>query len=222
VVRVAGLGRPTGIAVGGGRVYVADSIGRRVAALDAASGEVLQWASLRATPWPIARDATTGRLFVGLVGAGAVVVLDEATLAPLNEVPLGGTGFPEELVVDAQAGRLYVVHALSARYGAVTAIDTRSLSVVATATGNDEIPLFGAEHLIVPPGGDLLLATAGGLAVLDRDSLALRGLAPQHGVAAWALDPGTDTLFALAEGGPVTEWNAEDLRRQAVGQGSEP
>jgi len=105
----------------------------------------------------------------------------------------------------------------------VTAIDTRSLSVVATATGNDEIPLFGAEHLIVPPGGDLLLATAGGLAVLDRDRLALRGLAAQQdGVAAWALDPGTDTLFALAEGGPVTEWNADDLRAQAVGQGSEP
>ncbi len=223
VAHAEDLGRPTGLAVGDGRIYVADSIGRRLAVLDATSGAVLRWAELRAAPCPVAWDAATGRLFVGLMGEGAILVLQEDSLEPLGEVRIGGTGFPQQLVVDAAAGRLYVVHALSAKYGAVTAIDTQSLTVAVTRTGNEETSLVGVRQILVPPEGDLLLAAGGVLSILDREDLAVRGedrSAPE--TDAWALDPSSGTMYAADGASQVTTWSADALVAGAVREGTGP
>ncbi len=209
--RAEGLGRPTGLALGDGVVYVADSARNRLAVLDAASGAPLRLEDLPAAPYALARDAASRRVFVGLVGEGSVLALREDTLEPVGEVVLGGLGLPTQLVVDPTAGRLYAVYALSPKFGALAAIDTQTMRLVVVRSGDYGEPLQGARQVLLPAAGeDLLLATSRGLVALGRGDLTLRGTARAAlGPASYALDARRGAIYAATGSGRLLAWRAE-------------
>ena len=202
-VQVGGLGRPTGVACGEGVVYVADSAGRRALAIDAATGALRAERALDAAPYALVHDPARRVAYVGLMGEGRVAALDGETLEPLGEVALGGMGFPQGLAVDPIAGRLYVAHALAPKYGALTAVDTATMTVVATLRGDHRAPLVGARQVWARPGGErLYLATSAGLATIEGRDLSLDAVEPAvGGPAAYALDLAEGVVYAAAAGG---------------------
>ncbi|GAF82144.1 unnamed protein product, partial [marine sediment metagenome] len=161
---VDGLGRPTNLVVGLGRIYVADSEGRRVVAIDGESLTIVAERVLPAAPHALALDAEARRLYVGEMGIGTILALDAGTLRPIDQVVLGGLGYPRDLALDGAAGRLYVAHALSPKYGAISAIDVADMSIIGTVWGNEERPLSGADVVAVDGRrGVVLLGQADGV-----------------------------------------------------------
>jgi len=206
VVRASGLGRPTGVALGEGAVYVADSAGWRVLSLDPEAGATRAERALEAAPCALAHDPVGGRVYAGLMGVGRVAVLRADTLEPVVEVPLGGLGYPQGLTVDPESGRLYVAHALAPKYGALTAIDLDSLAVVGTLTGDHRAPLQGARQVWVHSGGEeLVLATGDGLALVEGAGLSLRDVQrAAGGLTVAALDPLEGVAYTAGGGGLQT------------------
>lgn len=170
--RIDGLGRPTNLVVGLGRVYVADSAGHRVVAIDSENHSIIVERSLPAPPLALALDPRTRRLYVGQMGTGMILALDADTLGLEDQVALEGLGYPRDLALDATTGRLYVAHALSPKYGAISAIDPADMSVVATVWGDRDRPLSEADAVSVDGSrGVALLGYADGLVALDAASL---------------------------------------------------
>ena len=94
------------------------------------------------------------------------------TLALEGQVALEGLGYPRDLALDVATGRLYVAHALSPKYGAISAIHLADMSVVATVWGDQERPLSEADAVSVDgKRGVALLGYADGLVALDATSL---------------------------------------------------
>ena len=192
--RVDGLGRPADVAVGAGRVYVADTLGHRLVALDAMNHSIIATRRLPAAPYPIALDPRRHRVYVGQMGRGTILALNADTLDPVGEVALEGLGYPQGLALDALANRLYVAHALSPKYGAISAINTVDMTLSATLCGDRAQPLFGANDLSFDSGrGIIMLGIAEGVVILDAKGLAIQGYEEFHR-SPWA---GTMTVDAL-------------------------
>jgi DNA-binding beta-propeller fold protein YncE len=208
---VGDLGRPTNAVEGAGAIYVADSARHRIVMLDGATYAVLLERALAAAPYALAYDASTQRLYVGLMGSGQVQALDETTLEPVGSVSLGGLGLPQDMALDAAAGKLYVAHALSPKYGALSVVDTASMAVVATLWGSPQQPLTGADAVRVDSARHLVfLAQSAGCLVLDGDDLALRetlALSPRL-IDALAADALEGTLYLASDDGQVWTWRA--------------
>lgn len=210
VLRVAeGLGRPTNLAYGDGRVYVADSAGQRVIMLDGETCDIIAASTLSAAPYGLAYDSLARRLYVGQMGRANVLALEAETLALQDEVALNGLGFPLDLALDASASRLYVAYALSPKYGALSVIDTTDLSLVATVSGNRQQPLYGVDSVQVDSQrGAILVGQYAGLLVLDRDLTVREQLAVARSQApgSLVLDPMEGTLYIGGAQGQLWSW----------------
>lgn len=172
---LSGLGRPTGVAAVAGRVYLADSDGGRVIVLDRQKRDIIQVCALPAAPYALAYDPVRGRLYVGLMGHGALLALNAKTMDLIGEVRLGGLGYPLDLALDAQAGKLYVAHSLTPKYGALSVVDVESLSHAAILRGRFELPLREPNAVRLDRKRGLVwVGHAEGLAALDMHTLALR------------------------------------------------
>ena len=205
-----GLGRPTGLAAGLGRVFVADSSGERIVVLDPRSWGIMGVKTLPAAPYAMAADPPSERLYVGLMGRGSVLAIDTVRLDRVWEVSLGGLGFPQGLALDEKRGALYVAHALSPRYGALTAIDVVRGEILRTAWGNPDRPLFGSDAVSVDAGRGVVYL--GGHAVVtiwaagDLAVQATLGTEAARWPAAIVIDPVDNALYGAGEQGQLYRW----------------
>ncbi len=190
LVRTIAGGGPLTVDARAGRAFVLIDA-QRVRVLDAHSGAVLSTVQTPMTLMALAIDTLTGRVFVG--GNSGVVMLDAGSGRVLHAITLTGSLGPP--VVDERSGRVFVtawnkrrVYVLDARRGTVVRV---------TRVGaRPSIPVVDA------PDGRILVATAGGLTILDaRSGRVLRtlvGLMGQPTVAA-----GTGQVF-VTDPGPMT------------------
>jgi len=166
--RLEGLGRPTGLEHGTGRLYVADSGSHRVLAYDAARGAILAEHHTTLAPYALAHDSGRDVLYAGEMGSGRVLALDGATLELRDELQIPGLGYPTDLEMDVGGSRLYVAHNLTPKFGALSVIDTESWTLLDTLSGDYAQPLTGTAQVVaVEPEGALLLRWSGGLATVD-------------------------------------------------------
>ncbi|NLG27845.1 MAG: hypothetical protein GX557_08025, partial [Chloroflexi bacterium] len=208
---VGHLGRPTNAVEGDGWIYVADSGANRVLQLDAQTWAVRRAAQFEEAPYALAYDARTGRLYVGLMGSGQVLALAGDDLATLAGVRLRGLGLPQDLAVDTVAGRVYVAHALTPKYGALTVLDAATLAVVAERTGTADVSLLGSDAVRVDAARNALyLAQSAGCLVLDPDTLTFRETITLQDrlVSGLALDALDGTLFLGGAAGELWTWRA--------------
>ena len=210
------LGRPTGLVAGLGRLYVADSAGHRLIALSQGDCRIVSTRSMPAAPHALALDARTRRLYVGLMGVGRILALNADTLEPLGETQLAGLGYPQDMALDSAAERLFVAHALSPKYGALSVVDTRTMSVIDGVTGNPRQPLFGIESVCLDSArGVVHLGLYGGVSTLDAQSLRLRqmravGDGPVYSIAT---APVGSALFIRSRWSGLWRW--QDDRQEA-------
>lgn len=212
--RLEDLGRPVGLAIGGDRAYLADAVEKRLLALWLKDGTIDESRPLPAAPQALALDAPRGLLYAGLMGRGTILALDAATLAPLDEVSLTGLGFPQDLALDDVTQRLYVAHALSPKYGALTIIDTATMSIIENRYGDLAEPLYGSDALCLDADGKMLyLGLFGSVARLDAQHLAMHKLSLGERVAVHSLALSRDGALYIGSDGRLLRWQDGDTQR---------
>ncbi len=212
-----GFAQPGGLAVitagdGTRRVFAADTLAGTVRVLAADDLRTLREVAVGPGPYAVVAAPAAERVFVALTGADRVAMLDARTGALLGLTRLEGLGFPQGLALDEQAGRLYVVYALSPRYRQIAALDVGTGEVVAVIPPTLDRPLTGAEALAVDPTRRRLLVSAEeGIHVYDlaqgrwEPSLltARRGAAPVFGLA---VDASRHAVYVGSPVGRETPW----------------
>ena len=212
LARATGLGRPTRMVIGESRLYVSDSLQQRIMVLGP-SCDIIGQRTLPAAPYALALDSTKGRLYVGQMGNGTILALNTETLASEGTLALGGLGYPLDLALDSSGEILYVAHALSPKYGALSVITTRDMSMQKTLWGSPALDLTNADsvrwdsrHSVV------LLGVAEGIMALDGRSLEVVHLQPLRRAGwpgAMTLDPLVGTVFVAGEGGSLWSWQGD-------------
>jgi DNA-binding beta-propeller fold protein YncE len=208
----AELGHPTSLAWGDGRLYLTDLTGRRVVVV-VQDGGIIVVSYEAVTPHGLALDTARQRLYVGDVSAGAILALDAITLQPLGRVVLGGLGLPNSLALSADGERLYVSHALSPKYGALTSLDPLTMEHRTTLWGHPSLPLWGAGAVAIGSDGEVLLSTAHDVLRLDGASLARRGVlerALPTGGGSLAASAQGESVYGLSATGQLWRWQAPD------------
>jgi hypothetical protein len=178
----SGLGPISDLTIDGvgadARLYVGDVEGQRIVVLDAHSYGIINVSLLQAAPHPLRLDTAAGlgaRLYVGEAGTGRLLALDADTLNLLGHAQLGGLGYIHDMVLADD--RLFVAHALSPKYGGVSVIDTRTMTVLYTRWGQREVPLWPADALVLDAENELLFVrSAQGIVQLDTRDLSWRGI----------------------------------------------
>jgi DNA-binding beta-propeller fold protein YncE len=145
------------------------------------------------------------------MGTGQVLALNADTLETVGDVTLGGLGYPQDLALDATSNKLYVAHALSPKYGALSVIDTAGMTLLTTLWGNPEHPLGGSDAVRVDAAHQqVFLAQNAGCLVLDSGDLSVRDtveLAPEL-ISALAADSLEGTLYLATVDGQLWTWRA--------------
>lgn len=208
--RVTGLGRPSNMVLGLGKIYIADSAQNRLVVLDGADYAIMAVQELPAAPHALALDPFLRRLYVGQMGTGMILAVNAETLDPIGQVALGGLGYPQDLVLDGATGRLYVAHARSPKYGAIAIIDTQSMTLLATREGNPQWSLFGSDTVCLSAKrGLVFLGQADGFLALDSGNLAVQS---QISISrsAWpgtvAPDMAQGAIYIAGEKGQLFRW----------------
>ena len=182
--------------------------------LDSASYGILATCALPAAPHALALDPLRRRLYVGQMGSGKVLALDADHLDLLGEVALGGLGYPLDLALDGEAGRLYVIHALSPKYGAISLVDAAHMTLLSTLWGNQEQSLFGADTVrLDAKRGLVYLGQADGVLTLGASDLAVRDSLPISRLGlpgTLALDPLEGTAYMVGDGARLWSWQPAD------------
>ena len=150
-----------GIAVApdGGRLYAVDVLGKRLSALDLASGEAVKRVELAAEPYACLVSADGSTLYVSLWGAAKVLLFDADTLTPRGEVTVGE--HPNAMVLSPDGARLFVA---CANTNSVWALDLASRTAreqisIALTPGAPEGSTPNALD-VSPDGRTLLVANA--------------------------------------------------------------
>jgi len=210
--RAKELGRPTRLEMGGSRVYVSDSLQQRVVVLSK-SCDIIGQRTLPAAPYALALDMSGGRLYVGQMGSGKILALNTETLATESTLALGGLGYPLDLALDSSGEILYVAHALSPKYGALSVIKAEDMSLLGTLWGNSKLALTNADSVRWDPRHNVvLLGVAEGIMALDGRSLQLIYAQPLRRVG-WpgtmVVDPLGGTVFVTGDGDSVWGWQGD-------------
>ena len=164
-----GFAQAGGLAQIGDRIFAADTLAGAVRIL--AADDLATRAEIPVGPGPYAVAAlpAAGRLFVALTGgADAVAILDATSGALLGVTRLGGLGYPQGLVAEDAAGRVYALYALSPRYRQIAVLDGATGAVTAVIPAALDRPLTGAAALALDPVRQRLFVGAGeGIQVYD-------------------------------------------------------
>ncbi|MCX7706765.1 MAG: hypothetical protein N2204_01990, partial [Anaerolineae bacterium] len=142
------------------RVFAADTLAGTVRVLAADDLRTLNEVAVGPGPYAVVAAPAAGRVFVALTGSDSVAMLDARTGALLGLTHLDGLGFPQGLALDEEAGRLYVVYALSPRYRQIAILDAGTGQGLAVIPATLDRPLTGAEALVVDPARRRLLVSA--------------------------------------------------------------
>jgi len=208
LLRVEGFVRPSGLAVGLGRIFVADTGADCLVVLDEESCGIMQSLPVDRAPALVALDEVSGRVYVSSLGDGVVAAFDARTGQGISRVSLGGLGYPQGMDVDAASGRVFVAYSVAPREQAVQVLDGRNLELIS------RFPLNGVE------GGSgvyavafddrlrtLVLSSYGALLVMDGDMGEVLWQRPRVGAESpfgLALDVSSGEIFvADLDGGPV-------------------
>lgn len=191
------------------RLYVAHR--ERVDVIDTRSGKLL----LQLTPTPgvhgAAAAADVGRVFTSNGAEDAVGVFDAASGRPAGKVKAGRG--PDAIVYEPATHRVF---AFNGRSSDVTAIDARSLQVLAAS-----IPSPGRPEFAVADGHGHVyfnIEDKGELAVLDAATLRIErhySLAPCIGPSGLARDP-AGRLYSVCENGVMVV--SDPAQGKVVGQ----
>ena len=182
VGQATGLLHPSGIAIYGQRLYVAETSADRVVVLDRRTCGIIGSVLVGSAPYALAVDAQAGRIWVANAGGSTVTVLDARHGIPIGGVRLDGLGHPQGIAVDSRRGRVYVSYLLTPRHHALAIVRADTLQVERVLYGNDRMPLLGTYGLAVEPAsGRIFVSDVVGLVALDPDTLAPQVVEPGHG-----------------------------------------
>jgi uncharacterized repeat protein (TIGR01451 family) len=210
--RATGLGRPTRLVIGGSRLYVSDSLQRRVIVLSLAC-DIINQRTLPAAPYALALDWNRRRLYVGQMGNGTILALDAETLASESTLALGGLGYPLDLALDSSGEILYVAHALSPKFGALSVIKTGDMSILRTLWGTAQRALTNADSVRWDARHNVvLLGVAEGIMALDGRTLEvvhLQSLSRAGWPGTMEIDPSQGTVFLTGEESHLWSWQGD-------------
>ena len=199
-----GLLRPSGLALAGGQLYVAETAAHRLLILDSQTAERRGEIRLGPGPYTLAASADGERVYVALAGSDEVAVVETAQDEVIARTALGGLGFPQDIAVDTTTGRVYVVYLLAPRYHNVAIIDGQSGKQVGVIAANLELPLDGAQALAVDAARQrLYVSDAGGLQVFSTTTNRWLETHPAEGPAnpfGLAVDPRRGQVYAALPG----------------------
>ena len=165
--------------------------------------------SLPEAPYALAYDSSKERIYVGIMGRGSILALDAKTLDLKSELPLGGLGYPLDLVLD-ESGHLYVAYLISPKYGALASIDTTTMQPVASLRGTPQEPLYQADGLALDRKKKLLyLSLPNAILQIETQNLAIQSRI-QVSRSRWpgliAMDSLGETLYFAGKGGQLWSW----------------
>jgi len=203
------VGYPTRLCLSKSCLYVADSAKKRLIVLDMTTCSIITMRSLPEAPYALAYDSSKERIYVGIMGRGSILALDAKTLDLKSELPLGGLGYPLDLVLD-ESGHLYVAYLISPKYGALASIDTTTMQPVASLRGTPQEPLYQADGLALDRKKKLLyLSLPNAILQIETQSLAVQSRI-QVSRSRWpgliAMDSLGETLYFAGKGGQLWSW----------------
>lgn len=153
---VEGLVRPSGLALNGAGLWIAETGADRLWLVDPENGTRRRTIAMSGAPYIVA--ASADGVFVAAPGANKVAfVSNDGTIRWHAE--LDGLGLPQDLVYAPQPDRLYVLYLLAPRYGQIAVIDGRSGRILDRIEPTLDRPLRGASALALAPGGEQLLVS---------------------------------------------------------------
>ncbi len=152
----------------GSRLYVVDVLGKRLAAVDLATGAVVKRVDLAAEPYGCVVSGDGASVYVSSWGGARILAFDAETLEPRGEVAVGE--HPNAMVQSADGARLFVA---CANTNSVWAIDLASRTAkeqISVALAPDA-PAGSTPNALAlsPDGGTLLVANADNNAVAVVD-----------------------------------------------------
>ncbi len=201
VGEIGGMEMPAGLALAEGRLYIADTARNVLAVWDVNKGEWAGRIPVGQAPYAVAYSPAARRIVVGNAGDGTLTLIDPFDKGWQGVVSLGGLGFPQAIAVDDDRGDCYVAYALSAKYGAIAAIDVTTGEVKGGWEGNRAWPMIGIRGLafdaerqrlhVLDVGGARQVDVAAGVAVeatAERGASALGIVADPAGGRVYAVD----------------------------------
>ncbi|NLS77741.1 MAG: DUF11 domain-containing protein [Chloroflexi bacterium] len=199
VGEIVGLDAPAGLALVDGRLYIADTGRHELAVWDVGQGRWAGRIAVGQAPYAVAYSAMAERLVVANAGDGTLTLLSPFDSGYQSVVSLGGLGFPLELAVDERGGRCYVAYALSAKYGAIAAVDLATGRVQDIRQGDAGWPLIGVRGLAWDAEAQgLYVLDVGGVRRLDIEEggepARVERAAPVRGILA---DPAANRAYAV-------------------------
>lgn len=155
--RIDGLERPSGLAVNGAGLWIAETGAHRLLLADPVNGRIVRRLELDDAPYVL--RAAEGGVFVTLPGANRVLFVENSGVVGW-QAELDGLGLPQDIALDRQSNRLYVLYLLAPRFGQVAVLDAGSGERLATIEPTLSRPLRGAQALAVDESsGRLLVST---------------------------------------------------------------
>jgi len=217
LARVAGFVRPSGVAVGLGRVFVADTGADRLIILDETTCGIMESWPVDGAPGVVEVDETAGRVHVACHGGGTVTTFDVFNGRWERTVSFGGLGFIQGMTMDDSTGRVFVSYGLSAKQQSVGVVDGRGVEPPFSLSIEDAGLVCSVYALEIGEGEGLLyLSTTDALLTLDPLTGRVLGRVPSSGVRSpfgMGVEAGSARiLLADLGGGPVLAVS-EDAKR---------
>ena len=169
-----------------GRVYVA-SLARSVTVIDGTTDEILATIPTAASPYAIAVDQTTDRVFISNTFSDRMTIIDGKTNTARNV----RTGSADALVVDEERGKVYLL-----------GYESESLTVFDEATDKTSKLETGAIHqwAIAKAGSRLFVSHIqdADLAVIDLDDSSSKRIPTGRMPCAFAMDSSHRELYVVS------------------------
>jgi DNA-binding beta-propeller fold protein YncE len=183
VDRVAGFERPSGVATGLGRIFVADTAADRLIVLDELTYGIIDSWPVDDAPTVVKVDEASARVHVACVGGNSLASFDVRAGQSAGTIFLGGLGYPQGMVVDSSNGRVFVSYSLSAKRQGVAVIDGREPRLASIFSLDDLGPVSSTYALAIDERERLLyLSTANALVAVDIDTGQVQGEVTSVGV----------------------------------------
>jgi DNA-binding beta-propeller fold protein YncE len=175
--------------------------------------------SFAGAPFALAGDSSRERLYVGEMGSGRLLALDSTTLEIIDETVLAGLGYPSELALDVAGARLYVAHALSPKYGALSVVDTGTMTVIGQRSGNPDLPLTGSDWIGLDSRENVVyLQQTRGILILEASSLDVLGqvnVPVSSSLGAVTADRQSGSLYLSGLNGALWSWRPENVDNES-------
>ncbi|MFH1927072.1 MAG: SMP-30/gluconolactonase/LRE family protein [Chloroflexota bacterium] len=215
--KITGFVRPSGVAVGMGRIFVADTGADCLVVLDELSCGILESLPVDDAPGVVVVNEFSGVVYVVSTGGNCVAAFDARSGRGIGRVSMEGLGYPQSMAVDCSTDRLFVVYSVSPKRQSVAVLDGRDMQLVSNFT-LDHVGVSGSIYALAMDdiSRRLYVSTSDGLLTLDSATGRVLGHMPSvvtQSPFGLALDADTRRLFvADLRGGPVMVVQAHSER----------